>query len=141
MIKMKCIICGNSVDIYPYRAKTFRFCSKRCFSKGAKRFQKGYTPWNKGKFGKDMPRWKNGISKNLRGYIEIHQPSHPFCNYKKHILEHRLIMEKELGRYLTKKEIVHHINGIKDDNRIENLQLFADDIKHRKFHRELLSLS
>lgn len=68
------------------------------------------------------------------GYIVIYAPNHPFCHKNKMVKEHRLVMEKHLGRYLTKKEIVHHINSIKDDNRIENLMLLSQaehlKIKH-----------
>jgi len=54
--------------------------------------------------------------KNDKGYVEIRQ-------YGKTQLEHRLIMEQKLGRKLHKQEKVHHRNCIKDDNRIENLEL------------------
>lgn len=74
------------------------------------------------KFGKAHANWKGGKIKR-EGYILIYNSTHPSCNSKRYVFEHRLVMEKKLGRYLQKGEKVHHLNGIKDDNRPENLQL------------------
>jgi len=81
-------------------------------------------------------KWKNGKFKTYSGYIIIHYPNHPFCNVQGYVFEHRLIMEKKLGRYLKSKEIVHHINGIKEDNRIENLMLFKNNSEHTIYHKK-----
>jgi HNH endonuclease len=56
--------------------------------------------------------------KNQDGYIVIKDG-------KRVIAEHRLVMEQHLGRQLVKGENVHHRNGVRDDNRIENLELWA----------------
>ena len=74
--------------------------------------------------GKASHLWKGGRYTKREGYIYVYQPEHPF-NIKKYVLEHRLVMEKHLGRYLKKGETVHHKNGIRDDNRIENLELWV----------------
>jgi hypothetical protein len=60
---------------------------------------------------------------NARGYIDIWMPTHPAARRNGRVLEHRLVVEKRIGRYLRKDEIIHHINGIKDDNRDENLAI------------------
>ncbi len=114
-------------------------------------FKKGHKTWNKGTKGICKPNsgsfkkgdksslWKGGRVKNSKGYILIYKPNHPYPHIRKYVYEHRLVMEKHLGRYLTKKEVVHHINGIVNDNRIENLMLFANLSEHFKYHKVWLS--
>jgi hypothetical protein len=62
---------------------------------------------------------------NQNGYVEIYNPEHPNSNTSGHILEHRLIMAEHLGRDLQPYENVHHKNGNRSDNRIENLELWS----------------
>ena len=83
------------------------------------------------------PCWKGGRKKTGDGYILLRVRNHLFMNIAGRVFEHRLVMEKHLGRYLKPQEKVHHINGIKDDNRIENLMLFANNGEHQKFHWKL----
>lgn len=86
-----------------------------------------------GMFGKVSANWQGGKYKTEEGYILVYRPEHPYCNINGYVLEHRLIMEKYLGRYLTKEEVVHYKNGIKNDNRIKNLQLFKNKSEHSSF--------
>ena len=87
-----------------------------------------------GRVSEKNPNWKGGRIKDKVGYIYICSPKHPYRNNRNYVYEHRLVVEKYLGRYLTPKEQVHHINGIKDDNRIENLMVFASNSAHIRFH-------
>ena len=92
--------------------------SDRCLSCGCKKaFKKG----------KLHHVWKGGRYKNNNGYILIWIPDDsPFISMridKCYIPEHRLVMAQYLGRPLKSYEVVHHRNGIRDDNRVENLQL------------------
>jgi HNH endonuclease len=77
--------------------------------------------------GEKSGRWYGGRKKVGNGYISIYSPDHPSVQDKgrAYVLEHRLVMEKQLGRLLLPTEHVHHKNGIRDDNRIENLELWS----------------
>jgi len=86
--------------------------------------------------GKDSHGWKGGKSKTPKGYVLKHRPSHPL-SYNGYVKEHRLIMEKHIGRYLRPEEVVHHINLVKTDNRLSNLWLFKNQSEHGKHHRKL----
>lgn len=81
-------------------------------------------------FGEASSVWKGGRKRNVQGYVLIKlEPDHPFycmSDANGYVLEHRLVMGKQLGRPLRKDEIVHHINGKKDDNRPENLELLVE---------------
>ena len=76
--------------------------------------------------------------KNIGDYVYIYLNDHPFCNSKGYILEHRLVVEQKIKRYLTKKEVIHHINEKKDDNRIGNLMLFKNQGEHMSFHKKII---
>lgn len=59
------------------------------------------------------------------GYIYVYCPEHPKSSKDGYRMEHILIMEKHIGRYLKDDEVVHHKNHIRDDNRVENLQVMT----------------
>lgn len=73
--------------------------------------------------GADHHNWKGGTTHHADGYVYVMVPGHPFADKDGYVLEHRLVMEQQLGRYLTSSELVHHKNEVKDDNRPENLEL------------------
>lgn len=76
-----------------------------------------------GRFGKDASNWRGGRRPVNENYIHVHQPDHPYCTKAGYVMEHRLVMEEKLGRFLKTGEIVHHINGDGKDNRPENLEV------------------
>jgi len=107
--------------------------------------------WNKGKTGiyskeqlkklssdckKLNPAWKGGRNKNDQGYILVLKTDHPFCDSRGYVREHRLVVEKQIGRYLKRTEQVHHL-GQRDDNRPHMLMAFKTDGAHKRFEHGL----
>jgi len=88
------------------------------------------------KTGSKHHNWKGGRIKVKNGRIKLWIPGHLYADASGYVFEHRLIMEKHLGRILLPNEVVHHINGIVWDNQIENLALFDDTAKHTSLHRK-----
>lgn len=105
--------------------------------------------WNKGKqlseehrlkisqanLGKKSHRWKGGRTIEQTGYAVIYRPDHPGKKVRKnYVYEHRYVMEKYLGRSLNKGEEIHHIDGDRQNNNIDNLILFESKSAHLKYH-------
>lgn len=79
--------------------------------------------------GSRHPNWKGG-TKILKGYRYVHQPDHPNATKQGYVAEHRLVMEKRLGRVLRLREVVHHRNSDTLDNSPDNLELFGSNADH-----------
>jgi hypothetical protein len=91
----------------------------------SKRFPEGRT-------GKIATNWRGGRVETM-GYILIWNPDHPYAGRRGYIMEHRLVVEEKIGRYLNQDEVVHHLNGNKKDNWYENLMLTTKG-EHTRHH-------
>lgn len=126
LVEVSCGKCGIACLVtkdYGLRNKR-RFCSADC-----------QYAMNSGEHSSN---WVGGRKKKTSGHILIYAPDHPSA-VKKFVPEHRLIIESHLNRYLSSDEFVHHVNGIKDDNRISNLCV-CTAAEHTIAHNSLIPL-
>lgn len=82
--------------------------------------------------GEGHTNWQGGVIVR-KGYRYVYQPEHPNAVFGgRYVAEHRLVMEKKLGRLLRRTEVVHHIDGAETNNAPENLMVFSDNKSHLK---------
>ena len=111
-----CSICSKEFYVPAYRFETAKYCSRRCTSIA--------NPENTKKAQMASPLMKRAGVSEPRKYVVITVNG-------KQIREHRHVMQKHLGRTLSRNEHVHHINGDPTDNRIANLQVLTNS-EHQK---------
>ena len=124
MIKKRCPECKN---IFKRKSQHQRnkYCSLKCYWKSLEK-----------NVGEKSNQWKGGRKKHSYGYVLLYKPELTGKRYP-YIAEHRLVMEKHLERSLTKKDWIHHLNGIKTDNRLGNLLLCKGAKGHANIHAEM----
>lgn len=89
--------------------------------------------WPNGRFGSLAANWKGGKRKTGSGYKQILMPEHPSSDCQGYVMEHTLIAEKNIGRQLTNEEVTHHIDGNKENNKEENIEVLSRS-QHVQLH-------
>lgn len=85
-------------------------------------------PWSQP--GNRNGQWDGGRAIDTDGYVLVYSPEHPMRTNAGYVREHRLVMEKALGRYLTRNEVVHHKDKDKQNNDPSNLEVFDSNADH-----------
>jgi hypothetical protein len=85
---------------------------------------------SKGRSGPESHEWEGGMTHAKGGYVLVYVPSHPHPNKGRYVLQHRLVMEQHLGRFLEPEEVVHHKDGNRQNNAPDNLELWQRNGDH-----------
>lgn len=151
-----CPICGKMFHVKPYHKKKCKnnYCSMECFIESKKESMKGENNHQFGLKGEKNASWKSNKKVTNYGYIKVRCIDHPFKDCDDMIFEHRLVAEKYLlnennsieingKRYLKKEYIVHHKDGNRKNNNVDNLEimLLSDHTKLHHKQRKLVSLN
>ena len=165
-VQITCQQCEKSVSVPPSKAERRKFCGNPCRAKWmsenltgerAPRWRKPHTPETQARIsatkranpltGEKAANWKGGRYLS-RGYVYVKLSSLPAIEREmfapmatrsggRYVPEHRLAVARQLGRALLSTEVVHHINGVKADNRPENLEHHDSNSSHRMKHAEV----
>ena len=101
-------------------------CSKKHLSKGmCSMHYRRYYLYGDANSKPGRKRTSNKIEVSVGGYIKLYEPEHPNASGDGYVLEHRKVMSDFIGRPLLVSEQVHHKNGNRTDNRLENLELWS----------------
>lgn len=74
--------------------------------------------------------WQGGRRREREGYVLVKKPDHPHATKSGYVRQHRLVMERVLGRHLLPQEVVHHKDGDPTNNRPDNLEVFSSNADH-----------
>lgn len=102
------------------------FCSHSC--------QMRHRHATKDLAGSHNPRWKGGLKHDPRGYIRVLMPGHPRADKTGYVFQHILVAEEHLGRPISPRARVHHLNHNRSDNRPENLLVYGSNREHMEYH-------
>jgi hypothetical protein len=144
MVTLKCQECGKEYEVLDCRQWTNKkygkeqrkYCSTKCQYKSQRKF------WNSPEerkrrseraIGYKNGRWKGGLRK-IMGYVWVYFPDSHLHKVQGAIPRAVYVMEQHIGRRLRKEEVVHHMNGKRTDDRIENLLLFPNSAEHIRWH-------